>query len=119
MEVTKTQIAKGLSRFIQEDMLPHVDDRGMQFVLGVASGTIDANPQVLDKLLDNPLLAMAAKSGNNYDLSTLKRAASSAIEKYGKLEITVPGIKFISPADKVFQFSKEDVEKLVSRIEGS
>ncbi len=119
MEVTKAQIAKGLAKFIQEDMLPHVDDKGMQFILGVASGAIDANPQALDKLLDNPLFAMAAKSGNNYDLSVLKRSASATIEKYGKLEITVPGIKFLSPADKVFQFSKEDIERLVSRIEGS
>lgn len=118
MEVTKAQIAKGVAGFIFEDMMPHVDDKGMQFVMGVFAGSLEANPKALDNLLSNSFFSMAAQSGNNYDLSILKQSVANAIDKCGKLEITIPGIKFISPEDKVFQFNKEDINRLVSRIEG-
>ena len=118
MEVTKTQIAKGVARFIQDDMIPHVNDSGMQLVLGIAAGAIDSKPQVLDSLLENEMLAAVSKSGEYYDLNVLKNAATSAIDKYGKLTITIPGIKFISPHEKTLQFSSEDVRRLVERIEG-
>lgn len=119
MEVTKAQVAKGISLFIQDEMIPCVEDRGMKFVLGFAEGYVLGNPQILDKYLETPVFAMLAKSGNNYDLNGLKKAASFAAEKYGKLEITIPGIPLVSPHEKVFQLSKEDIEKLVSKIEGS
>ena len=118
MEVTKEQIAKGVSDFIQEDMIPHITDSGMQLILGITSGAIETKPGILDKLLENEMLSAVAKSGNNYDLGVLKKAAMGAIDKYGKLEITIPGIKFISPHDKVLNFTSEDIRKLVDRIEG-
>jgi hypothetical protein len=118
MEVTKEQIAKGVSRFIQEDMIPQISESGMQLVLGIAAGAIETRPQILDKLLENEMLSAIAKVGNNYDLTALRNAATSAVDKYGKLQITIPGIKFISPGDKVLQFSSDDIRKLVARIEG-
>lgn len=118
MEVTKEQIARGAARFIKEDMIPHISDSGMQLILGITAGAMETKPAILDKLLDNEMLAAVAKSGNNYDLGTIKNVASAAIEKYGKLSITIPGIKFISPDDKVLQFGAEDVRRLVERIEG-
>lgn len=118
MEVTKKQIAKGVAGFIHQDMIPFVGDKGMQFVLGMVAGAVDANPQLLDKLLDGSVFAMVAKSGVNYDLGVLKQAAFSAIDMCGKLPITIPAIKFISPEEKEFQFSKEDIQKLIDRIEG-
>ena len=118
MEVTKEQIAKGVAKFIQDDMIPHISDSGMQLILGVTAGAVETRPNILDKLLSNEMLEAVAKSGNNYDLSLIKNVAASAIEKYGKLSITIPGIKFISPGEKVLQFGSEDVRRLVERIEG-
>jgi hypothetical protein len=118
MEVSKEQIAKGLARFIQNDMIPHISDSGMQLLLGITAGAIDTKPQVLDSILDNEMLSALSKSGEKYDLSVLKNAATSAIDKYGKLSITIPGIKFISPHEKEIQFSSDDVRKLIDRIEG-
>lgn len=118
MEVTKEQIAKGIALFINEDMIPSVSDTGMQLVLGITAGAVAAKPQLLDKLLENEMLAAIAKTGNNYDLGVLKNAAISAVDKYGKLTVTIPGIKFISPEEKLFQFSSEDIRKLINRIEG-
>ena len=118
MEVTKAQIAKGVASFIFEDMMPYVDDKGMQFVMGVFAGSLESNPNSLDKLLNNSFFSMVAKYGDNYDLGLLKNSAINAIDKCGKLEITIPGINFISPTEKVFQFSKEDINKLIGRIEG-
>ena len=106
MEVTKEQIAKGVAKFIQEDMIPHISDSGMQLILGVTAGAVETRPNILDKLLSNEMLEAVAKSGNNYDLSLIKNVAASAIEKYGKLSITIPGIKFISPGEKVLQFGE-------------
>lgn len=118
MQVTKEQIAKGVSAFIQEDMIPHITDSGMQLLLGITAGAVETKPGILDKLLENEMLAAVAKSGDHYDLDLLKKAATAAIDKYGKLEITIPGIKFISPHDKVLNFTSEDIRKLVDRIEG-
>lgn len=118
MEVTKEQIAKGAARFIQEDIIPSVGDTAMQIVLGIAAGTIETNPKLLDKVLENEMLLAVAKSGNNYNLTVLQNAAVSAIDKYGKLSVTIPGIKFISPDDKVLQFGSDDVRRLMARIEG-
>ena len=118
MEVTKEQIAKGIAKFIQDDMIPHITDGGMQMILGVVSGAIEEKPSILDKFLENEMLAAVAKSGNNYDLSVLKKAAMESINKYGKLEITIPGIKFISPNEKVLNFASDDIQVLVDRIEG-
>jgi hypothetical protein len=118
MEVTKQQIAKGVARFIQEDMIPHVTDSGMQLILGITAGAVDSKPKLLDKLLDNEMLAAVAKNGENYDLSVLQNAATSAVDKYGKLTITIPGIKFISPEEKTLQFGSDDIRRLMARIEG-
>ena len=118
MEVTKSQIAKGVARFIQEDMIPSVSDKGMQLLLGIVAGAVETKPQLMDKLLENEMLAIVAKSGDNYDLSLLQKTATQAIEKYGKLTITIPGIKFISPDEKVLQFGSDDVRRLIERIEG-
>lgn len=118
MEVTRSQIAKGVARFIRDDMIPHINDSGMQLILGVTAGALDTKPQLLDKLLENEMLVAVAKSGENYDLSVLQKAATAAIDKYGKLSITIPGIKFISPEEKVLQFGSDDVRRLIEKIEG-
>lgn len=118
MEVTKEQIAKGIAAFISEDMIPSVSDTGMQLVLGIAAGAVSAKPQLLDKILENEMLAAVAKTGNGYDLGVLKNAATTAVDKYGKLTVTIPGIKFISPEDKLFQFGSDDIRRLINRIEG-
>ena len=118
MEVTKEQIAKGVSKFIQEDMIPHITDNGMQLLLGIVAGAVETKPAVLDKLLENEMVSLFAKIGNNYDLDVIKKVAVSAMNKYGKLEITIPGIKFISPNEKVLNFSADDIRRLAERIEG-
>lgn len=118
MEVTKSQISHGVARFIHEDMIPHIEDNGMRFVLGLIAGSLETSPQLLDKLLENEMVLLVAGSGANYDLNALKQATIGTIEKYGKLTVTVPGIKFVSPEEKVLQFGKEDIQKLIDRIEG-
>lgn len=118
MEVTKEHISKGVSKFIQSDMIPHITDSGMQLLLGITAGAIETKPQILDKILDNEMLAAVAKTGNGYDLSALRNAATNAIDKYGKLTVTIPGIPFISPNEKQIHFGSDDVRRLVDRIEG-
>lgn len=118
MDVTKAQIARGVASFIQEDMIPGIGDNAMQIILGIAAGAITTNPSILDKVLKNEMVRAIAGSGENYDLTAIRTAATAAMERYGKLSVTVPGIKFISPDEKVFQFGSDDVNKLISRIEG-
>lgn len=118
MDVPKDQIAKGIAKFIQEDVIPNIGDNATQIVLGIASAAVESNPRLLDKILDNEMLAAVAKVGNNYNLSTLQNAAATAIDKYGKLTITIPGIKFLSPDDKILQFGSDDVKRLIAHIEG-
>lgn len=118
MDVTKEQIARGVAKFIHEEVIPGVGDSATQILLGITASAIDTNPRLMDKLLDNGIFSMVARVGNSYNLSTLQNAATSAIDKYGKLTFTIPGIKFISPDDKILQFGSDDVKRLVALIEG-
>jgi hypothetical protein len=118
MEVTKEQIASGVSTFIQKDVAPEVGDTATQIILEIAASAIASNPKLLDPYLENPMFGFVAKVGNAYNLKVLKQSAMAAMDKYGKLTITIPGIKFISPDEKILQFGSEDVKMLVDRIEG-
>lgn len=118
MEVTKEQIAKGIATFIREDVAPHIGDTPTQIILEIAASAVSVNTSLLDSVLNNQMLAFVAKSGNGYDLQTLQSAAMTAIDKFGKLTVTIPGIKFISPGEKILQFGSDDVKRLVDRIEG-
>lgn len=118
MDVTKDQIAKGIAKFIHEDVIPNVGDNATQIVLGIAASAVETNPKLLEKVLENEMLVAVARVGNNYNLTTLQNAATLAIDKYGKLTVTIPGIKFISPDDKILQFGSDDVKRLVAHIEG-
>ena len=118
MDVTKAQIARGVATFIQEDMITGIGDNAMQIILGIAAGAITSNPNIMDGVLKNELFRAVAGSGENYDFSVIKSAATAAIDRYGKLTVTIPGIKFISPDDKILQFGSDDINRLMARIEG-
>lgn len=119
MEVTKEQIARGLSKFIQNDVAPNISDKATQIALEIAAAAVMTNTKLLDSFLDNAFFAMLAKTETGYNLSTLKQSAMAAMNKVGNLTITIPGIKFISPDEKILQFNGEDVKRLVETIEGS
>lgn len=117
MEVSKDQIARGLASYIRDDVSPNVADNATRIVLAIAASAIAANPKLIDAVLENPMFSAVAKRGNGYDMTILKTATVDAMDKYGGLSVTIPGIKFVSPDDKVLQFSGTDVARLVERIE--
>lgn len=118
MEVSKEQIAIGIVEFIRGEVIPNVEDTATQVILEVAATSIGANPKLLDKWIDNEMFSTIAKVGNNYNLGTLSMAVTSAIDKHGKITVTIPAIKFVSPKEKLLQFGSDDVKRLVTMIEG-
>lgn len=117
MEVTKEQIARGLCAYIREDVSPNVADNATRIILDIAASAIASNPKLIDPVVENPMFSTVAKKGEGYDLAILKSAAVSAMDKHGGLTVTIPGIKFVSPDEKILQFNGKDVSRLVERIE--
>lgn len=118
MEVTREQIAQGVVKFINSNVINHVDDKATKLLLGMAAAAVEIKPQIIDSVLDNPMLSLFIKTENGYDLSAIEKAAASAMDKYGNLTIYIPPIPFISPSEKTLTFNADDVRKLRASVEG-
>lgn len=116
MEVSKAQIATGVADFLLKEVIPGIDDAPTRIIIDVAASFIRDTPDALDQYLAGYLAAV--KVGENYELSKLSKLVAAAIDRQGKITVTIPAIRFVSPKDKILQFGAEDVKRLVSLIEG-
>lgn len=109
MEVSKGQIISGVSRYVRREMLNKITDKPFKMAISAGINLLELRPDIADKVLDNPLFM--AQDGM-YDLDMIEAVIVRTMEEYGDLPIKVPGIPFISPAEKEFRFSAEDIRKL-------
>ena len=115
MEVSKAQLTSGISRYVRNEMLPKINDRGFKMAISAAVNLIELRPEVADKVLENPIFM--AKNGM-YDLDTIEMVLTRTLEEYGDLPIVIPGIPFVSPDKKELRFSAEDIRRMKGYIMG-
>ena len=90
-------------------MLNKITDKPFKMAVAAAINLMELRPEVLDKLLENPLF----KSPDGmYDIDTIEMVLTRAMDDYGDLPIKIPGIPFVSPAEKEFRFNADDIRKL-------
>lgn len=114
--VSKEQIKTGLIKFLEEEVIPVVEDKNLQIILALGSEVVKANDSFLDNILKNQMItALFPYSEGKWDTKGFK-LLKDTLSKYGGLTVTVPAISFISPEEKQLKFNVKDIEKIESLI---
>ena len=112
MRVTRNQIVSGLAGYIQQEIMPKMDDdRALKILFSVAVNAIKANDKLIDKYLSNDIVrALIDDDGSgNYDIERLMDWIRSSVEEYGAFPIAVPPIPLISPREITLRLSAPDI----------
>ena len=120
MKVTKTQIINGLTTYIREEVLPHMEgDKALKILFSVAANAVKANDQLIDRWLSNDIVrALIADDGaGHYDIERLVMWLKSGVEEYGAFPIAVPPIPLISPREITLKLSPSDIAAIQMHIE--
>ena len=122
MRVTKSQIVNGLTRYIQQEILPKMeDDRALKILFSVGVNAIKANDKLIDKYLNNDIIrALIDDDGSgNYDVERLMDWIKESVEEYGAFPVTVPPIPLISPREITLRLGPSDIIAIQRQIENA
>ena len=120
MRVTRSQIVNGLSNYIEQEILPKMeDDRALKILFSVAVNAIKANGKLIDKYLGNDIIrAMIDDDGSgNYDVERLMAWIKASVEQYGSIPIANPPIPLISPREITIKLGPSDIAAIQRHIE--
>lgn len=117
--VSTKQIADGIVRFIDEEMLKSQDfASGTRFVVTLAKNAIKLNPGIIDTLMSNPLVAMVVpREEGQYDVKKLAGVLRETFAEAGNFRLALPKVPLLLPAGDEMTFSDGDVQKLVMYME--
>ena len=122
MKVTKAQIVNGITTYIREEILPHMeDDRALKILFSVAVNAIKANDALIDKWLGNDVVKMLIDDAGDghYDIGRLMAWLKAGVEEYGAFPVSVPPIPLISPREITLRLSAPDIASIQMHIETS
>lgn len=116
---SKNQIVNGLIKYVELEVISKVEDKALQIVLAIGITALRRNQDLIDAVLKNPFINYLVKETDEgkYDLDEVFDIIGETLKTYGKLPVTIPAIKFISPTEKTLKFSTEDIAKLKSFME--
>lgn len=116
---SKEQIAQGVVKYVRNNVLPSISDKAFKTVLSAGTYLIEVDPSIIDKVLTHPIVTlMLPAAGSGYDIDKMEQALRRAMEDTGGIDIVIPGIKWISPEEKVLRFTAADVTALRGYIGG-
>lgn len=118
--VSKKQIANGVAKFVNNDLIPDItDDEKLKFVLNVAKKSMRENPSMLDSFLENPMIAsVMKKDGDMYDVESFATAMRNTLAETESYPITVPKVPLIMSEGRIIKITAQDVDKLWNYIIG-
>ena len=122
MRVTRNQIVNGLVAYIQQEIMPKMDDdRALKILFSVAVNAIKANDKLIDKYLSNDIArALIDDDGSgNYDVERLMDWIRTSVEEYGAFPVIVPPIPLVSPREITLRLGPSDIAAIQRRIEGA
>ena len=120
MRVTRPQIINGLTGYIQQEILPKMeDDRALKILFSVAVNAIKANDKLIDKYLSNDIVrALIDDDGSgNYDIERLMDWIRTSVEEYGAFPVIVPPIPLVSPREITLRLGPSDIVAIQRHIE--
>ena len=122
MRVTRNQIVNGLVAYIQQEILPKMeDDRALKILFSVAVNAIKANDKLIDKYLSNDIVkALIDDDGSgNYDIERLMDWLRTSVEEYGAFPVIVPPIPLVSPREITLRLGPSDIIAIQRQIENA
>ena len=122
MRVTRPQIINGLTGYIQQEILPKMeDDRALKILFSVAMNAIKANDKLIDKYLSNDIVkALIDDDGSgNYDIERLMDWIRTSVEEYGAFPVIVPPIPLVSPREITLRLGPSDIIAIQRQIENA
>ena len=122
MRVTRNQIVNGLVAYIQQEIMPKMDDdRALKILFSVAVNAIKANDKLIDKYLSNDIIrALIDDDGSgNYDVERLMDWIRTSVEEYGAFPVIVPPIPLVSPREITLRLGPSDIIAIQRQIENA
>lgn len=124
MNVTKQQIVNGTMKYINEEVINKITDRPLKIALAVGISMIDKKPEIINAFFDDDdddkvTKILNKKDDGTYDIGEITEAIENTLAQYGDFPLTIPPIRFISPTEKILNFSAFDIRKLREYIEGT
>ena len=122
MRVTRNQIVNGLVAYIQQEIMPKMeDDRALKILFSVAVNAIKANDKLIDKYLSNDIVrALIDDDGSgNYDIERLMDWIRTSVEEYGAFPVIVPPIPLVSPREITLRLGPSDIIAIQRQIENA
>ena len=120
MKVTKSQIVNGITSYIQQEILPKMEnDQALKILFSVAVNAIKANGKLIDKWLSNDIIrALIEDDGSGYyDIERLMSLIKSSVEEYGSFPVSIPPIPLISPREITLKLNSSDIAAIQRQIE--
>ena len=111
---TKKQIADGLVKFIQNDLIDSGIDSHSRFSLCMAKKALRENPNLLDHFFESPIVASVVKTdGEEYDLDMLIKTIKGVFAD-DSYSIVLPKIPMFAPKDCIIKIDANDIDKIIS-----
>ena len=118
--VTKKELLTGVIRYVKNEVIPHVSDRGLKMVLSAVLYAVDAKPDILDPFLNNTIVLTILQSENGmYDTTVIFDVLGNLAKEYGGIPIVIPPVKFITATETMLTFKEGDIEELKKYVEKS
>ena len=119
--VTKKELLTGVIRYVKNEVIPHVSDRGLKMVLSAVLYAVDAKPDILDPFLNNTIVSAILQSENGlmYDTTVIFYVLGNLAKEYGGIPIVIPPVKFITATETMLTFKEGDIEELKKYVEKS
>ena len=122
MRVTKNQIVKGVTDYVQNEILPKMEnDRAVQIILSIAANAALANGKMVDTVFSNDIVrSMLDDDGSGtYEINGIADAMIAAVQKYGSFPVKIPAIPLVSPREITLSLNANDVDAMRLRIENA
>ena len=120
MRVNKNQIINGIVAYIQQEIMPRMDDdRALKILFSVGVNAVKANDKLIDKWMGNDIIRTLIDDdgSGSYDIERLLDWIKMSVEEYGSFPVIVPPIPLISPREITLRLGPSDIAAIQRQIE--
>lgn len=117
MQVSKKRIVEGVIKFLDDTLIPQINDGQTRFVLSMIKDTMKKKPDMVDSFLDNPIISSSITEDEGlYEVGHFVDTIRSILEECEYYPLTIPEVPLFSPQKKIIRINASDFESLVNDI---